>query len=74
MRAIDLLPLSAALLLAVASAGCTRRVIVQPHYVSNQTEYVYFVEQVNMRDSRIKKCDIAPDNTAHCTTQYDLKN
>jgi hypothetical protein len=57
-------------LLASLAAGCTRRVMVQPHYVSDKTEYVYFVEQVNMRDSLIKKCDIAPDNTASCTTQY----
>ena len=30
-------------------------------------------EQVDNRDSRIKKCDIAPDNSARCSVQFDLR-
>lgn len=67
------LVISAFVLAATTALGCTQRVMVQPRYVSEQTEYVYFVEQVDGRDSRIKKCDIAPDTSARCSVQFDLK-
>jgi len=59
----------------LAAAGCVpNRVFLQPTYVrSGDIEFVYMIEQEQQKDSRIKKCDIQPDNSVVCTTQYDLK-
>jgi hypothetical protein len=62
-------------------AGCApTRVLVQPgmtpHFpepAAGEPDYVYLVEQESGQDSRLMKCDIAPDNSVACATQYDLE-
>jgi len=78
-----ILLITTTLALLVMSAGCAKRVLLAPHAMPTDTrdgfkppptsgDYVYFVEQEEEKDSRIKKCDIRPDNTVACTTQYDM--
>ena len=60
--------------LLIGIPGCGARALVQPQYESGERrEYVYFVENVLGSDSRIKKCDIQPDNAVYCTTQHQLE-
>ena len=55
------------------AAACTQRALIQPSYVNAENiEFVYMIEQEDQKDSRIKKCDILPDNSVNCTTEFDL--
>lgn len=51
-------------------SGCSQRVLVQGR---THDSHIYFVEQENGRDSRLKRCEIRPDNQAVCAVQFDLK-
>jgi hypothetical protein len=54
-------------------AGCAGRSIQMPIRAAGpQRDYIYFVEDDGAHDSRIKKCDILPDNSVRCTIQHDL--
>jgi type IV pilus biogenesis protein CpaD/CtpE len=61
--------------LLVSVSGCaTQRVLIWPTHMDNdKQEHIYFVEQEQAADSRIKKCDIHPDNRVTCSVQYDLQ-
>jgi hypothetical protein len=55
------------------ATACAQRALIQPSYVhAENIEFVYMVEQEDQKDSRIKKCDILPDNSVNCTTEFDL--
>ena len=56
-------------------AGCAPpRVLVQPRSAeAKELNYIYFVEQEQNKDSRLKRCEINADNTAKCAVQFDLK-
>ncbi len=59
--------------LSAVAPGCTQRVLIWPTHVDHdKQEHIYFVEQENARDSRIKKCDVREDNRVTCSVQYDL--
>ncbi len=63
----------ALLALLSLAPGCTQRVLIWPtHEDHAKQEHIYFVEQENARDSRIKKCDIHQDNHVTCSVQFDL--
>ena len=54
--------------------GCSQRVLLQPVSAdAKEVNYIYFVEQENGQASRLKRCEILPDNQAVCTVQFDLK-
>lgn len=65
------------LMLAVATAavGCAPpRELIQPASAeAKEFNYIYFVEQEQKKDSRLKRCEINPDNTAKCAVMFDLK-
>jgi len=67
------------LLVAVTSAsfvvGCAPpRELIQPASAeAKEFNYIYFVEQEQKKDSRLKRCEIAADNTAKCAVMFDLK-
>lgn len=71
--------MSKTLLIALAGlgmvAGCAPpRVLVQPSSAeAKEFNYIYFVEQEQNKDSRLKRCEIAADNSAKCAVQFDLK-
>jgi hypothetical protein len=56
-------------------AGCAPpRVLVQPSSAeAKELNYIYFVEQEQNKDSRLKRCQLNEDNTAKCEVQFDLK-
>ncbi|HYP88506.1 MAG TPA: hypothetical protein VEQ59_10135 [Polyangiaceae bacterium] len=60
---------------ASALAGCgTPRELLQPASAeAKEFNYIYFVEQEQKKDSRLKRCEIAADNTAKCAVMFDLK-
>lgn len=61
-------------LVAGIASGCAKRQIIRPAASEpNYLNYIYFVEQESGRDSRLKRCDIAPDNRVSCETEYALK-
>ena len=68
-------PLGVVIVLGVLASGCVvPRALEGPtSFVHEDRPYIYFVEQEQMRDSRIKKCDIGDKNTVACKTQYDLE-
>ncbi len=56
--------------LLISVPGCGFRHLAQARYERGaEREYVYFVEN-DGSDSRLKKCDIQPDNVVLCSTQY----
>ena len=62
------------LLLLASASGCVQRELLWPTYMEpQQQEHIYFVEQEAQTSSRIKKCDVAQDNTVKCAVQYDLE-
>lgn len=67
------------LLLALATlsslAGCAPpRVLVQARSAeAKELNYIYFVEQEQNKDSRLKRCEVSADNSAKCAVQFDLK-
>ena len=78
-----MLLITTTLVLLGMSGGCANRVLLAPAPMPVDTrdgfkppptsgDYVYFIEQEEEMDSRIKKCDIRPNNTVSCTTQYDM--
>ncbi|HYJ07656.1 MAG TPA: hypothetical protein VEX18_01570 [Polyangiaceae bacterium] len=56
-------------------AGCAPpRVLVQPASAeAKELNYIYFVEQEQNKDSRLKRCEITADNSTKCAVQFDLK-
>jgi hypothetical protein len=60
---------------ALAAVGCQQpRDLIQPRSaVAQELNYIYFVEQEQKKDSRLKRCEINADNTAKCAVQFDLK-
>ncbi len=40
---------------------------------AKEFNYIYFVEQEQKKDSRLKRCEINADNTAKCAVMFDLK-
>jgi len=62
----------AAIVAAAFTTGCKVRALLKPQY-GEPENHIYFIEQEQMKDSRIKKCDIAADNSVSCATQYDLE-
>ena len=67
------------LMLAVVAAssvlGCAPpRELIQPASAeAKEFNYIYFVEQEQKKDSRLKRCEIAADNSAKCAVMFDLK-
>jgi hypothetical protein len=58
---------------ALALGGCGPRIIVQPSSAeAKHLNYVYFVEQEAGKDSRLKRCEILPDNRVDCAVEFDL--
>lgn len=66
---------TAAIAALLSVSGCaTPRVLEWPtHMDHKKQEHIYFVEQEQAQDSRIKKCDIHSDNRVTCSVQYDLQ-
>jgi hypothetical protein len=60
---------------ATAAVGCAPpRELIQPSSAeAKEFNYIYFVEQEQKKDSRLKRCEIAADNTAKCAVMFDLK-
>ncbi len=60
---------------ASAAAGCAPpRELIQPASAeAKEFNYIYFVEQEQKKDSRLKRCEINADNTAKCAVMFDLK-
>ena len=71
MKTISFLAIEAAL----GAVGCAQpRELIQPRSATAQElNYIYFVEQEQKKDSRLKRCEINADNTAKCAVQFDLK-
>jgi hypothetical protein len=67
------------LMLVVSAAslavGCAPpRELIQPASAeAKEFNYIYFVEQEQKKDSRLKRCEIASDNSAKCAVMFDLK-
>jgi hypothetical protein len=56
------------------AAGCASRVLVLPRSAEpKELGYIYFIEHEKNLVSRIKRCEIQPDNSAVCVTQFELK-
>lgn len=60
---------------ASLSVGCAPpRELIQPASAeAKEFNYIYFVEQEQKKDSRLKRCEINADNTAKCAVMFDLK-
>ncbi len=60
---------------AALGAGCAPpRELIQPASAeAKEFNYIYFVEQEQKKDSRLKRCEIAADNSAKCAVMFDLK-
>lgn len=60
---------------AAIGVGCAPpRELIQPASAeAKELPYIYFVEQEQKKDSRLKRCEIAADNTAKCAVMFDLK-
>jgi len=60
---------------ATVGVGCAPpRELIQPASAeAKEFNYIYFVEQEQKKDSRLKRCEIAADNTAKCAVMFDLK-
>lgn len=73
MKTISFLVMAATA--ALGAVGCQQpRDLIQPRSATAQElNYIYFVEQEQKKDSRLKRCEINSDNTAKCTVQFDLK-
>lgn len=67
--------LTLAALAASAINGCAvPRELIQPASAeAKEFNYIYFVEQEQKKDSRLKRCEINADNTAKCAVMFDLK-
>ncbi|HEY3820455.1 MAG TPA: hypothetical protein VGL81_24990 [Polyangiaceae bacterium] len=72
-RALLFSPTALALLLS--TGGCEpTRALVQPRSVEpKELGYIYFIEQEAQKDSRLKRCEILPDNSVKCAVEFDLK-
>ena len=70
-----LLSLLIATTFAAVGAGCAPpRELIQPSSAeAKEFNYIYFVEQEQKKDSRLKRCEIAADNSAKCAVMFDLK-
>lgn len=70
---------SVAFLLALSFAamgvacGPPRELIKPASAEAKEFNYIYFVEQEQKKDSRLKRCEIAADNSAKCAVMFDLK-
>ncbi len=73
MKTISFLMLT--VVAAFSAVGCAQpRELIQPRSaVAQEFNYIYFVEQEQKKDSRLKRCEINADNTAKCAVQFDLK-
>jgi len=60
---------------AAVGVGCAPpRELIQPASAeAKEFNYIYFVEQEQKKDSRLKRCEIAADNSAKCAVMFDLK-
>lgn len=60
---------------AALGVGCAPpRELIQPASAeAKEFPYIYFVEQEEKKDSRLKRCEINADNTAKCAVMFDLK-
>lgn len=60
---------------AALGVGCAppRELIRPASAEAKELPYIYFVEQEQKKDSRLKRCEIAADNTAKCAVMFDLK-
>ena len=60
---------------ALVGLGCPPpRELIQPASAERKEfNYIYFVEQEQKKDSRLKRCEIAADNTTKCAVMFDLK-
>lgn len=67
--------LAFSMLMVSAAAGCaTPRELIKPASAEpKEFNYIYFVEQEQKKDSRLKRCEIAADNSAKCAVMFDLK-
>jgi hypothetical protein len=66
--------LTLALVALTGSVGCTPRLLLQPASAeAKELNYIYFVEQEEKKDSRLKRCEINADNTTKCAVMFDLK-
>jgi hypothetical protein len=64
----------AALALLLSEGGCASRLLVQPRsFEPKDLGYIYFVEQEGQSASRLKRCELLPDNSVKCAVQFDLK-
>jgi hypothetical protein len=65
----------AALALLLSTGGCEPgRSLVQPRsFEPKELGYIYFVEQEPQGESRLKRCEILPDNSVKCAVEFDLK-
>lgn len=73
MKSIAFLLIAAAF--AAVGAGCAPpRELIQPASAERKEfNYIYFVEQEQKKDSRLKRCEIAADNSTKCAVMFDLK-
>ena len=73
MKTISFLLIAATTVLG--AVGCQQpRDLIQPRSATAQElSYIYFVGQEQKTDSRLKRCEINPDNTTKCVVQFDLK-
>ncbi len=55
--------------------GCAppRELIHPTSAEAKELPYIYFVEQEQKKDSRLKRCEIAADNSSKCAVMFDLK-
>jgi|GEM_PF-5222109 len=60
---------------AAVGVGCAppRELIKPSSAEAKELNYIYFVEQEQKKDSRLKRCEIAADNSAKCAVMFDLK-
>lgn len=66
--------LLAASFAAMGAACAPPRELIKPSSAeAKEFNYIYFVEQEQKKDSRLKRCEINADNTAKCAVMFDLK-
>ena len=61
------------LVLASLPACGGPRVLIHPSAAeAKELDYIYFVDEVSGRDSKLTRCKILPDNRVDCQVQFDL--
>ena len=73
MKTFAFLLIGAAFATVGVGCGVPRELIKPASAEAKEFNYIYFVEQEQKKDSRLKRCEINADNTAKCAVMFDLK-